>query len=118
MPILINLSASFSDDTDAFSVSNNGTLTQSGTGALFQTQTIGTSAEALDLGDLADVGGLLLIKNTDDTNYVEIDSVNTFDNFPQKIGPGQAIVLGAQTTTIYARANTAAVDIVTAAAVA
>jgi len=116
MPIAISITAAFSSTTDSFALSNTGNLTQAGVGALFQTQSIGTTAEALDLGDLANVGGLLVVKNTDATNYVEVDAVNTFNSFPQKILPGQAIVLGAQTTTIYARANTAAVSVVVAAA--
>jgi hypothetical protein len=107
----------FSGSTDSFQASASSSVTQSGTGALFQTQSIGTSSEALNLGDLANVGGGLLIKNTDETNYVEIDAVNTFNSFPQKILAGRTILLAPQTTTIYAKANTASVAITIAAAV-
>lgn len=90
--------------------------TQSGTGVLVSQQTIGTTAEALVLTDLANVSGGLFLKNNDATNYVEVDSANTFDKFPQKIPPGGFVFLGAQSTTIYAKANTAACILTIAAA--
>lgn len=84
-------------------------LTQSGSHNIENVQNIGTVAETITLVDLASVG-FILIKNLDATNYVEIDSANTFDKFPQKILPGGSILLSPETTTIYAKAHTAACD--------
>lgn len=73
-------------------------------------QNVGTSAEALDFGDVTSPK-ILYVRNLDDTNYVEIDAVNTMDGFPQKLMPGDAIILLPQTSTVYAKANTASVKI-------
>lgn len=62
------------------------------------------------LGDVTTIG-FLLLKNLSAANYVEIDSVNTFNGFPQKILAGEFILLKPQTATIYARANTAEVNL-------
>ena len=75
------------------------------------TQNVGTSAEAITFGDISGAPEKLLIKNLDATNYVEIDSADTFDKFPQKLVAGDFILLSPQTGTIYAKANTAAVNI-------
>lgn len=83
------------------------TVTASGGDMVRTTQSIGTSAEAIVLGDLA-TAAVLAVYNTDATNYIEVDSVNTMDKFPQKIPAGGFILLRPQTTTIYAKANTAA----------
>jgi hypothetical protein len=117
---VINISASISvGGAASIALVNASSYTQSGSGILLEPQTIGTSAELLTFGDLANLGGGLLITNDDTTNYVEIDSVNTFDSgMQQKLIPGQGVVLRPQATTIYAKANTAACIVSKAAAVA
>jgi hypothetical protein len=75
------------------------------------TQLIGTTAEAISFGDVGNPPKKVVVVNRDATNYVEIDSANTFDKFPQKLTPGDFIVLSPQTATIYAKANTADVRI-------
>lgn len=70
-------------------------------------QNIGTVAEALNFGDITTVDHLY-VENLDATNYVQVDSANTFDKFPQKIIAGDPAKLAPQTATIYAKANTAA----------
>jgi hypothetical protein len=75
-----------------------------------QDQTIATSSTALDMGTVT-APKVLYIRNLDEANYVEIDSVTSFDNFPQKILPGASILLAPQTVTLFAKANTASVDI-------
>lgn len=72
-------------------------------------QSIATSATALTFGNISGAPAVVYIQNLDATNYVEIDSSNTFVNFPQKIPAGAAIALLVQTGTIYGRANTSAV---------
>ena len=96
---------------ESASLYNQVTTAQSGSGLLLAVQTVGTSSEAIALGDLANLGGGLMIKNGDATNYVEIDSGTAFDKFPQKILPGKSILLAPQTITLYAKANTASVAI-------
>jgi hypothetical protein len=106
--ISLNVSGSTGESASLY---NQLTTAQAGSGLLLAVQTIGTSSEAIALGDLANLGGGLMIKNGDATNYVEIDSASSFDKFPQKILPGKAILLAPQTVTIYAKANTASVAI-------
>lgn len=65
-----------------------------------------TTATTLAPGSLTGAGKLLFI-NLDAVNFVQIDSANTFDKFPQKVGPGEAVLLSPQTTTLYAKADTA-----------
>jgi hypothetical protein len=71
-------------------------------------QSIATSSTQIVL-EVTGNPAYLLIINEDPTNYVEVDSVNTFNNFPQKILAGGFIVLSPETATVYAKANTGAV---------
>ena len=71
-------------------------------------QLIETTATLLDFEDQT-TPQLLFIKNLDANNYVQIDANNSFNGFPQKLLPGQGILLTPQTGTIYAKANVAAV---------
>src|SRR5262245_37084828 len=73
-------------------------------------QDIWTNAEALDFGAII-IPTTVYIRNLDATNYVQVDSASAMTSFPQKIMPGQAIMLLPQTGTIYAKANTAACKI-------
>lgn len=82
------------------------TSSMTGTELLGNIQIIATSATTVNVGSLASLGALF-IQNLDATNFVEVDDVNTFDDFPQKILPGGWIMLRPQTTTIYAKADTA-----------
>lgn len=72
-------------------------------------QTVGTSAEALVLGDIGGNPVFVFVKNLDDTNFLTIDAVNTLDSFPQVILPGMGILLRPSTGTIYAKGDTAPV---------
>ena len=87
------------------------TLDMAGDDMLQSTQLIGTSAEAITFEDISGAPAVLLIQNLDAANYVEIDSANTFDKFPQKLLAGESVLLKPQTGTIYAKANTAPVRI-------
>lgn len=69
------------------------------------TQTVGTSAEALDLGDIT-TAGYIWIKNTDATNFVEIrDGSGGADVV--KLLAGDEAVFRLATSTPYAIADTA-----------
>ena len=108
----ITASASLTASKGGASVSASAAITNdmAGDQMLTNVQNIGTSAEALVLGDITTIG-FLFVKNLDATNYVEVDSVNTLDEFPQKLLPGEFVLLKPQTTTIYAKANTAACNV-------
>ena len=110
MPQSVTAAASIKVGTGVVNARFSKAATQSGSENFGGTQSIATSATALELGAVSTIGGLF-IYNGDSTNYVEIDSANTFDKFPQKILPLRGILLAPQTTTIYAKANTAAVEI-------
>jgi hypothetical protein len=103
------LSVTANDSTVGLSAPT-ATTTAAGTDFIAATQEIDTSAEQIELGDLASAA-YLMIRNLDATNYVEIDNVNTIDNFPQKLLPGTFVILRPQGVTLYAKANTAAVQI-------
>lgn len=79
------------------------------------TQTIGTSVEQILKGDTSD-GGVFFFRNTDETNYVEIgrtsDGTDSGTYYPSiKLLAGEYAVGRLSSATIFARANTAAVDL-------
>ena len=89
---------------------------QAGTDFSWKTQEIGTSAEAIDLGEIG-TPGVMLVMNLDGTNYVEIgyDEAGTFAPTIKLNGGASpnndfAIFRHAQATP-QARANTAACQI-------
>lgn len=88
----------------------NKTLDMAGDQMINNVQIVGTTAETLVVGDVTTIGYTIL-KNLDATNYVEIDSVAGMTSFPQKLLPGEFCVLKPQTANIYAKANTASVNL-------
>ena len=101
---------------------NNGDLTDNvSSGAIAASQTnaklvrsvqeIGTTEEALGLGDVT-TPGIAVFENLDDTNYVEIGSYvgGTFYPF-LKLKPGEKWIGRLAITAPYAKANTAAVEL-------
>jgi hypothetical protein len=88
----------------------NKQITMSGTPKISNTQTIGTTTEQLVLGDIASMGYLYL-KNLDSTNFVEIGLSTPVSgaNAMIKLLPGEAAIIPTRQTTIYAKADTAAV---------
>ena len=89
------------------------TIDMSGTDMGTVTQSIGTSNEALDIP--VDVTGdvNLCVKNLDATNYVEIFKDSGNSHLLSKLLPGEACLLMRvpSSTSLYGRANTAAVQI-------
>lgn len=69
-------------------------------------QAIGTSEEALNVGDVSSVGLIVLI-NRDDTNYVEIGLTGSYSI---KLKPGQFAIFP-PAGTMTAAANTAEIDL-------
>lgn len=85
-------------------------LDVTGTDYNLASQTIGTSEEALALGDVA-VGGLVLIINRDSTNYVEIHATGAQSTAMIKINAGEPALYRTSSTAPFATANTSAVII-------
>jgi len=94
-----------SRDSGSVSVDMTGTHCAAGT------QEVGTSAEALEKGDIS-TPGLLYIHNMDGTNYVEVgyDEGGTFAATVKLLAGEYAVFRLAQTTP-QVKANTAAVTI-------
>lgn len=80
------------------------------------TQSIGTSAETVSLGEISGAPKQVLIKNLDVTNFVEIGGDSGLTVFKLKILPGCSNLISPSSATIYAKADTAAVRILVAAA--
>jgi hypothetical protein len=76
------------------------------------TQIIGTTYEAIALGDLASVG-FAMFRNLDTTNYVEIGGEQGANFVPVlRLNPGEtAGPLRLASTSVFGRANTAAVNL-------
>lgn len=94
---------------------HNWTANMSGTDMITLTQAIGTTEESLSVGP--DVGApyAVEIANIDSTNYVEFGF--TSGTYVGRIPAGQSLLIPyiASGVTIYVKANTAAVSVVTTA---
>jgi hypothetical protein len=84
------------------------TITLSGTKFLKNRQTVGITAEALEIGDIA-VPGMLLFVNKDATNYVEVRDGDSGADVV-KVLAGEAALFRLATATPYVIANTAACE--------
>jgi len=80
-----------------------------GSNMVKDTQEIGTTEETLELPSDMSSAGFLLIKNLDDTNYVDIGV--TTGVYTVRIKAGEIALFRPTSTTIYAKADTAAVSI-------
>lgn len=67
-------------------------------------QTIGTSDETLDIGEIGTIG-FVYLRNLDATNYIEIGSDGT--NYPLKLLKGNVALFRWNAAAIHAKANTA-----------
>lgn len=87
-------------------------ITQSGAQSYANVQPVGTTTEALDISDVSTIGYLWL-KNTDATNFVEFDlntPVSSSTSFC-KLLAGEVALIPTRRTTIYAKADTAEVNV-------
>ena len=88
--------------------------TISGTQCNDGTQSVGTSYEALDFGDMGTTPGVFMVQNLDATNYVEIssDGGSTYcirlAAGSSSVGGGICLIPNNSLATWGARANTAA----------
>lgn len=110
----ITLSASLSIVKSGVSIAGTVSglaVTQAGDQSIGNVQNIGTSSEALTIGDVTTIGYLFL-KNLDATNYVEFDLNNPVSTTAFcKLLPGEGALIPTRQTTIYGKANTAAVNV-------
>lgn len=84
-------------------------LDVSGKNYTHKTQTVGTSEEALSLGDVT-TPGYILVYNKDATNFVSVRSGTGAANLV-KVPAGGVALFNCEASAPYAIANTAAVDI-------
>lgn len=118
----IQASASLIASKNGATVNVQSTLSGSASGAtmsgdqmLTNVQIVGTSAEAIVVGDVTTVGYVML-KNMDATNFVEIalDSAVSTQVFA-KLLAGDFAIFPAKTATMYAKADTANVNLLVTA---
>ena len=93
-----------------FSASSNKSNDQAGSITVSTVQNIGTAAELLALGDISGVPAMLLVRNLDTANYVELALDSGMTQKFAKLLFGQFALLPPSVAAIYARANTAAVN--------
>ena len=113
----INLTLSLAATKNGTTLQHNlsGVFTMTGDDMIANTQLVGTSNEAIVLGDVT-IGGFVAFKNLDSTNYVELftDSGNA-QPFAKLLAGEPMILKSHPSATYYARANTAAVRLLVAA---
>jgi hypothetical protein len=93
------------------SISSSFNLTMTGDDMIQNTQVIGTSSEAVDLGDITGAPGAIIIKNLDATNFIEIGGDSGLTVFKTKLLAGQFTMFQPSSATLYAKADTANVRI-------
>jgi hypothetical protein len=78
-------------------------------------QAIGTGAEAIVFGDISTIGYVFL-KNMDATNYVDISMVSDATTPFAKLLAGDFTIIKAASALVYAKANTAGINLQVVAA--
>ena len=115
--IQISASLAVNRSGATFTGIGNSNITQAGTPSIANTQVVGTTSEALYLGDVTAVGYIFL-KNLDASNYVEISleaTVSSADAFVTLL-PGECALIPTRLEAIYAKANSAATNLLVVAA--
>lgn len=85
-------------------------LSMTGAEMLQATQNIGTTAETVSFGGITGAPQLLLVQNLDTTNYLELGGDSGLTVFKLKVPAGQIAIFTPTSATLYAKANTAAVN--------
>ena len=76
------------------------------------TQDIGFAAsELVTFGEIAAIPALVVIQNLDTTNYIEVGGDSGLTVFKMKVVAGEALAFRPTSTTLYCKANVAAVRI-------
>ncbi|MGW8177227.1 MAG: hypothetical protein ACWGQW_00300 [bacterium] len=105
----ISYTVSFSKDGANFNRSKTITIDVSGDSYTSGVQNIGTTEESLTLVPDLTTPGFVILTNLDATNYVEIGS--TTGVYDIKLKPGESVLYRHNSSTIYAKANTAAINL-------
>jgi len=113
----ITASASLVAAKSGVNISFTATKQNDMTGAdmLQATQAIGTTSETLGFGAITGAPAMVLVKNLDGTNFVELGLDSAMTNKFAKLLPGQVCLFPPSTATIYAKADTAEVTVLIAA---
>jgi len=108
----IYIGLTFTATKNGASVSGSfaGNATMVGDNFIGNVQAVGTSNEAILLGDVSATGMGVFLKNLDATNYVEIFSDSGNTNLITKLTAGMPCLLWPN-AVIYARANTASCNV-------
>lgn len=106
--LAISLSLTLQKNGATTSISSSASLTVSGNASIKTVISVGTSWEAIALGDVTAPLGMMFAKNLDATNYVEL-SYDTGTTAHVKMKAGEPSLFRPSGTTLHARANTAAV---------
>ena len=112
----ITCSASLAAAKSGAAISNSGSkqITMTANPMQSVVQNIGTTTEALVFGDIVAVK-YLFIKNLDATNYIEVGLNTPVTQIFAKLLAGEFALLPVGTSVIYAKANTAACNLLVAA---
>ena len=105
----INLSATKGGAT--VTMAGNKQIDMAGANMTQATQSIGTTAETLALGDISGAPSCIAIKNLDTVNFIEIGGDSGLTVFKLKIRAGHSALFEPTSGTIYAKADTAAVRV-------
>lgn len=105
----VQVSYNFAKNNAAITGSSSKTITVTGNAALKNIQNVGTSWEAIAMGDVS-TPGMIAIENLDGTNYVEF-SFDGGTTAHVKAKAGEPQLFRPTGTTLHGRANTAAVDV-------
>ena len=105
----IELTARKGGATVSHSTSGNTTMT--GDDMTQATQVIGTTSEVIDFGEITGAPSMVLIRNLEATNFVEIGGDSGLTIFKLKILAGKSILISPSSATMYGKADTAAARI-------
>jgi len=109
----INLKATKAGANVGQSTSKRFSMT--GAEMLQATQNIGTSAETISFGGITGAPQMVLVQNLDATNYLELGGDSGLTVFKLKVAAGQSAIFTPTSATLYAKANTAAVNVMVVA---
>jgi hypothetical protein len=108
----LTITTTFAFNKGDYSQAFNGifSLTVTGTEYIRNVQNIGISLEALDVGDFTTKGFMFAI-NRDATNYVELFPDSSGTTAFAKLKAGEPCLVRLGTSTPYAKADTAAINL-------
>ena len=109
----INLKATKSGANVGQTVSDRFNMT--GAEMIQSTQNIGTTAELVSFGGITGAPQMVMIQNLSATNFVELGGDSGLTVFKIKVPAGQAAMFTASSATLYAKADTAAVNVLVVA---